>query len=65
MCFTHSLVPDISKAKGAANDAINLFDSIPEIDAESPEGRIWKSAPVTFGSKVTTRTSFFSLGSAD
>jgi hypothetical protein len=33
-----SFVPDISKAKGAANDAINLFDSIPEIDAESPEG---------------------------
>ncbi|KAG9118341.1 GTPase-activating protein, partial [Ceratobasidium sp. 392] len=31
-------VPDMSSAKGAANDIINLLDSRPEIDAESPEG---------------------------
>ncbi|CCO29186.1 Leptomycin B resistance protein pmd1 OS=Schizosaccharomyces pombe (strain 972 / ATCC 24843) GN=pmd1 PE=3 SV=2 [Rhizoctonia solani AG-1 IB] len=32
-------VPDMSSAKGAANDIINLLDSIPEIDAESTEGK--------------------------
>ncbi|KAG9099473.1 GTPase-activating protein [Ceratobasidium sp. 370] len=31
-------VPDMSSAKGAANDIINLLDSRPDIDAESPEG---------------------------
>jgi ATP-binding cassette subfamily B (MDR/TAP) protein 1 len=30
--------PDMSSAKGAANDIINLLDSCPEIDAESTEG---------------------------
>ena len=35
-----SFVPDISSAKGAAEDIITLLDSMPEIDAESPEGEI-------------------------
>ncbi|GJJ15592.1 hypothetical protein Clacol_009870 [Clathrus columnatus] len=35
-----SFVPDMSSARGAANDLLNLFDSIPEIDAESKEGRL-------------------------
>lgn len=38
-----SFVPDISSAKSAASDVIRLLDSIPEIDAESPEGEIPKS----------------------
>jgi ATP-binding cassette subfamily B (MDR/TAP) protein 1 len=29
----------MSSAKGAASDIINLLDSTPEIDAESPEGK--------------------------
>ncbi|TFK74865.1 multidrug resistance protein 1 [Pluteus cervinus] len=32
-------VPDMSSAKGAGSDIIKLLDSIPEIDAESPEGK--------------------------
>ncbi|KAJ2986445.1 hypothetical protein NUW54_g9766 [Trametes sanguinea] len=32
-----SFVPDISSAKSAASDVIKLLDSMPEIDAESPE----------------------------
>ncbi|TFY60994.1 hypothetical protein EVJ58_g4790 [Rhodofomes roseus] len=35
-----SFVPDISSAKSAATDIISLLDSMPEIDAESPEGEI-------------------------
>ncbi|KZT18619.1 P-loop containing nucleoside triphosphate hydrolase protein [Neolentinus lepideus HHB14362 ss-1] len=35
-----SFVPDISSAKGAGSDLIRLFDSMPEIDAESKEGDI-------------------------
>lgn len=35
-----SFVPDISSAKGAAADVIKLLDSMPEIDAESTEGKI-------------------------
>lgn len=35
-----SFVPDVSSAKGAATDIINLLDSRPEIDAESTEGEI-------------------------
>jgi ATP-binding cassette subfamily B (MDR/TAP) protein 1 len=35
-----SFVPDMSSAQGAANDIVNLLGSIPEIDAESPEGKI-------------------------
>ncbi|KAG8907884.1 GTPase-activating protein [Tulasnella sp. 403] len=31
-------VPDISAAKGAANDVVNLLDQVPEIDAWSPDG---------------------------
>ncbi|KAL0958179.1 hypothetical protein HGRIS_000343 [Hohenbuehelia grisea] len=34
-----SFVPDISSAKGAAVETIKLIDSIPEIDAESPDGK--------------------------
>jgi ATP-binding cassette subfamily B (MDR/TAP) protein 1 len=34
-----SFVPDISSAKGAGSDIIKLMDSIPEIDAESTEGK--------------------------
>ncbi|KAG5638718.1 hypothetical protein H0H81_010701 [Sphagnurus paluster] len=34
-----SFVPDISSAKGAGSDIIKLIDSIPEIDAESKEGK--------------------------
>ncbi|KAF7346412.1 hypothetical protein MSAN_01869100 [Mycena sanguinolenta] len=41
-----SFVPDISSAKGAATDIINLLDSTPEIDAESPEGKKLDSAAV-------------------
>ncbi|KAF8994518.1 hypothetical protein BDZ89DRAFT_1150084 [Hymenopellis radicata] len=33
-----SFVPDISSAKGS--DIIKLFDSIPDIDSESPEGKM-------------------------
>ncbi|KAG8955981.1 GTPase-activating protein [Tulasnella sp. 424] len=33
-----SFVPDISAAKGAANDICNLLDQVPEIDAESHDG---------------------------
>lgn len=34
-----SFVPDISSAKGAASAVIKLIDSVPEIDAESTEGK--------------------------
>ncbi|VDB95413.1 unnamed protein product [Peniophora sp. CBMAI 1063] len=34
-----SFVPDISSAKSAATDLIHLFDNIPDVDAESDEGR--------------------------
>nr|GAT60228.1 predicted protein [Mycena chlorophos] len=39
-----SFVPDMSSAKGAATDIINLLDSVPEIDAESPLGKKVDSA---------------------
>ena len=35
-----TFVPDISSAKGAASSIITLLDSVPEIDAESPEGKM-------------------------
>jgi len=35
-----SFVPDISSAKGAGSDIIKLLDSMPEVDAESTEGKI-------------------------
>ncbi|KAI0643098.1 P-loop containing nucleoside triphosphate hydrolase protein [Trametes meyenii] len=38
-----SFVPDISSAKSAASDVIKLLDSMPEIDAESPEGEVPKN----------------------
>jgi ATP-binding cassette, subfamily B (MDR/TAP), member 1 len=34
-----AFVPDISSAKGAGSDIIKLIDSMPEIDAESPDGK--------------------------
>ncbi|KAL0069818.1 hypothetical protein AAF712_003088 [Marasmius tenuissimus] len=34
-----SFVPDISSAKGSASSIIKLLDSVPEIDAESTEGK--------------------------
>ncbi|KAF6764137.1 multidrug resistance protein 1 [Ephemerocybe angulata] len=34
-----SFVPDVSTAKGAGSDIIRLLDSVPEIDAESEEGK--------------------------
>ncbi|KAJ7578557.1 P-loop containing nucleoside triphosphate hydrolase protein [Mycena floridula] len=34
-----SFVPDVSSAKGAGSDIIKLIDSMPEIDAESPDGK--------------------------
>ena len=35
-----SFAPDISSAKGAATDILKLLDSVPEIDAESSEGKV-------------------------
>lgn len=35
-----SFVPDMSSAKGAAADIVDLIDSVPSIDAESTEGKI-------------------------
>lgn len=35
-----AFVPDISSAKSAADNIINLLDAVPEIDTESPEGKI-------------------------
>jgi len=32
-------VPDMSSAKGAGSELIRLFDSVPEIDAESDQGK--------------------------
>ncbi|EGO23855.1 hypothetical protein SERLADRAFT_450147 [Serpula lacrymans var. lacrymans S7.9] len=41
-----SFVPDISSAKGAGSAIIKLIDSLPEIDAESPEGKKVDTAAV-------------------
>ena len=35
-----AFVPDMSAAKGAANDIIHLLDSTPNVDAESSQGKI-------------------------
>lgn len=35
-----SYVPDISSAKGAAEDMLRLMDSNPEIDAEAVDGKV-------------------------
>ncbi|EIW81034.1 P-loop containing nucleoside triphosphate hydrolase protein [Coniophora puteana RWD-64-598 SS2] len=35
-----SFVPDMSSARGAAAHIVKLIDSVPEIDAESPEGKV-------------------------
>lgn len=35
-----SFVPDISSAKGAAEDMLRLMDSNPEIDAEAVDGKV-------------------------
>jgi ATP-binding cassette subfamily B (MDR/TAP) protein 1 len=34
-----AFVPDISSAKGAAASIIRMMDAVPEIDAESPDGK--------------------------
>jgi ATP-binding cassette subfamily B (MDR/TAP) protein 1 len=39
-----SFVPDISSAKGAAEEILRLVDSKPEIDAESVDGSIVEKA---------------------
>ena len=41
-----SFVPDISSAKTAGSDIIKLLDSIPEIDAESNEGKVVESSVI-------------------
>ncbi|GAA5824101.1 hypothetical protein JCM11251_001522 [Rhodosporidiobolus azoricus] len=33
-----AFVPDMSSARGAAADAVTLYDSVPDIDAEDPSG---------------------------
>lgn len=35
-----NFVPDMSSAKGAATDILNLIDARPEIDVESKEGTV-------------------------
>ena len=37
-------VPDVSSAKNAGSDIIRLLDSVPEIDAESKEGKVVESS---------------------
>ena len=34
-----SFVPDMSSAQGAASDIVRLMDIVPEVDAESTEGK--------------------------
>ena len=41
-----SFVPDVSSARNAGSDIIKLLDSIPEIDAESKEGKIVESSVI-------------------
>ena len=41
-----SFVPDISSARNSASDITKLLDSIPEIDAESKEGKVVDSSIV-------------------
>ena len=41
-----SFVPDISSARNAGSDIIKLLDSIPEIDAESKEGKVVESSVI-------------------
>ena len=38
-----SFVPDMSSAQGAGSDIIKLIDMVPEIDAESSEGKLIES----------------------
>jgi len=35
-----AFVPDVSLARGAASDIVQLLDSRPEVDAESTEGKV-------------------------
>ncbi|KIY44784.1 multidrug resistance protein 1 [Fistulina hepatica ATCC 64428] len=35
-----TFVPDVSEAKGAAEDILEIFDSMPLVDAESTEGQV-------------------------
>jgi ATP-binding cassette subfamily B (MDR/TAP) protein 1 len=44
-----SYVPDVSSATNAASDIINLLDSIPEIDAQSKEGKVIESNAIKGG----------------
>ena len=41
-----SFVPDVSSARNAGSDIIKLLDSIPEIDAESKEGKVVESSVI-------------------
>jgi ATP-binding cassette subfamily B (MDR/TAP) protein 1 len=41
-----SFVPDVSSAANAASDIINLLDSVPEIDAQSKEGKVVESSVI-------------------
>lgn len=45
-----AFVPDMGSAKGAGSEIINLMDSMPEIDAESPEGK--KVAVESIGGRI-------------
>jgi len=42
-----AFVPDISSARSAASDVISLLDSVPEIDAESVQGKSLEPESVT------------------
>lgn len=39
-----SFVPDMSSAQGAASDIVRLLDIVPEVDAESTEGKVPENA---------------------
>lgn len=41
-----SYVPDMSSARGAGSKIIKLFDSVPDIDADSLEGKKLDSATI-------------------
>jgi len=41
-----TFVPDMSTAKGAGSDIIKLLDSVPDIDAESTEGKAINSKTI-------------------
>jgi len=39
-------VPDMSSARGAAAAMIKLFDTVPEIEADSPDGKVFSARKV-------------------